>query len=99
MDDSVKKSSRQSAPQRGEQAHGLVDDRGEESRVGCQEPVRLHHLFWADNLYLIARGHGELQRMLRDVTAAMDRVAMAWKPSSLVVLWGASVQKLAAFGS
>ena len=32
-------------------------------RRGRLEHVRLDYLFWADNLYLIARGHEELNRM------------------------------------
>ena len=53
----------------------------------------LNHLWWADNLFLIARGHAMLQAMIRDVTLAMRAVSFIWKRESLQVLWGSTVPR------
>ena len=50
------------------------------------EGKQINNLIWADNIFLFARNPTELQIMIDDITEALGRVGLRWKPDSPVIL-------------
>ena len=47
--------------------------------VKCSSGRVLHHLCWADDLYIMAGTMENLTRILKDMTNAIERLGVIWK--------------------
>ena len=50
------------------------------------ERIVITHVWWADNLWLLADNWREFQEMAQDTTELMNKLGMRWKPSSMEVV-------------
>ena len=50
------------------------------------EDRQINHIIWADNIFILARTPLEMQLMMDDVTEALNRVGLRWKPGSPVLI-------------
>ena len=62
----------------------------ETPQVGAvmKQELFIHHVWWADNLFLLGSSGQMLQRMIHDATRPMQEARLEWKLESLQVLYG-----------
>ena len=58
----------------------------EEEEAG--DDIVCSHIWWADNLFLLASEVEDMRRILHDISECLRTMDLEWKADSLQVLWG-----------